>query len=55
MRGRMSYKPLEKMGLASIVDKKIKITSLGEYLLDDNYDLGEIFFMGYPKMAISES
>lgn len=49
MRGRNSYKPLEKMGLASIVDNKIKITSLGEYLLSDNYDLGDMFFRSFTK------
>jgi hypothetical protein len=49
MRGRNSYKTLEKMGLASIVDSKIKITSLGEYLLSENYDLGELFFRSFIK------
>ncbi|MBN2783017.1 MAG: AlwI family type II restriction endonuclease [Campylobacterales bacterium] len=49
MRGRNSYKPLEKMGLASIVDKKVKITSLGEYLLSDDYDFGELFFRSFIK------
>lgn len=49
MRGRTSFKPLEKMGVAFIVDKKIKITSLGEYLLSDNYDLGELFFRSFLK------
>ena len=49
MRGRNSYKPLEKMGLASIVDKKVKITSLGSYLLSDDYDFGELFFRSFIK------
>ncbi|QFR50215.1 AlwI family type II restriction endonuclease [Sulfurimonas lithotrophica] len=49
MRGRNSYKTLEKMGLATIKDRKIKITSLGEYLLSDNYDLGELFFRSFLK------
>ncbi|MFT7002757.1 MAG: hypothetical protein ACJAWW_000090 [Sulfurimonas sp.] len=49
MRGRNSFKPLEKIGLASIVDKKIKITSLGEYLLSENYDFGELFFKSFLK------
>ena len=49
MRGRNSYKPLEKMGLASIIDDKIKITSLGEYLLQDDYDLGDMFFKSFLK------
>ncbi|WP_373002994.1 AlwI family type II restriction endonuclease [Sulfurimonas sp.] len=49
IRGRTSYKPLEKIGLASIVDKKIKLTSLGKYLLEDDYDLGEMFFKSFLK------
>ena len=49
MRGRNSYKPLEKIGLAYIIDKKIKITSLGKYLLSDDYDLGEMFFKSFLK------
>ncbi len=49
IRGRTSYKPIEKMGLASIVDKKIKITSLGKYLLNDDYDLGDMFFKSFLK------
>ena len=49
MRGRVSYKVLEKIGLATIVDSKIKITSLGNYLLQDDYDLGELFFKSFLK------
>ena len=49
MRGRNSYKTLEKMGLAIIKDSKIKITSLGEYLLSEDYDLGELFFKSFLK------
>ncbi len=49
MRGRTSYKPLEKMGLASIINNKIKIISLGEYLLSDDYDLGDMFFKSFLK------
>jgi len=49
MRGRNSYKTLEKMGLAAIFDAKVSITSLGEYLLSDSYDLGELFFKSFLK------
>ncbi|MDA3908763.1 MAG: AlwI family type II restriction endonuclease [Sulfurimonas sp.] len=49
IRGRTSYKPLEKIGLASRVDNKIKLTSLGNYLLEDDYDLGEMFFKSFLK------
>ena len=37
------------MGLATIVDDKVYITSLGEYLLSDDYDLGELFFKSFLK------
>lgn len=49
MRGRNSYKPLEKMGVSFIVDSKIKITTLGDYLLGNDYDLGNFFFRGFIK------
>lgn len=49
MRGRTSFKPLEKMGVAFIVDKRVKITPLGDYLLSENYDLGELFFKSFLK------
>lgn len=49
MRGRNSFKPLEKIGLASIVAKKITITLLGRYLLSDEYDFGELFFKSFIK------
>ncbi|MFT5835470.1 MAG: hypothetical protein ACI9RG_000359 [Sulfurimonas sp.] len=49
IRGRTSYKPLEKIGLVCLVNKKIKITSLGIYLLKDDYDLGEMFFKSFLK------
>jgi hypothetical protein len=50
MRGRQSFNPLEKMGLAYITaEKKIAITTFGEYFLSENYDLGEIFFHSFLK------
>ena len=49
MRGRNSFKPLEKIGLASVINKKITITSLGKYLLSDDYDFGELFFKSFIK------
>ena len=50
MRGRQSFNPLEKMGLAYINNnKKITISSFGNYFLDENYDLGEIFFKSFLK------
>jgi len=50
MRGRQSFNPLRKMGLAYIdTNKKIQITSFGDYFLQDNYDLGEVFFKSFLK------
>jgi hypothetical protein len=50
MRGRQSFNPLEKMGLAYIdADKKIRITTFGESFLSENYDLGDIFFRSFLK------
>jgi hypothetical protein len=50
MRGRQSFNPLEKMGLAYIgAEKEIVITSFGETFLSENYDLGEIFFRSFLK------
>jgi hypothetical protein len=50
MRGRQSFNPLEKMGLAYIDDKReIRITTFGTTFLSENYDLGEIFFRSFLK------
>jgi hypothetical protein len=50
MRGRQSFNPIKKMGLAYIdTEKKIKITSFGNLFLADDYDLGEIFFHSFLK------
>lgn len=52
MRGRQSINPLKKLGLVSIKDGKIFITGLGQSLLKDNYDLGEMFFRSFIKWQI---
>ncbi|MDR1215297.1 MAG: AlwI family type II restriction endonuclease [Treponema sp.] len=50
MRGRQSFNPLEKMGLAYIdTEKKIKVTTFGQAFLSENYDLGDIFFRSFLK------
>lgn len=50
MRGRQSFNPLEKMGLAYLDEnEKIRITSFGNYFLQENYDLGEVFFRSFIK------
>jgi hypothetical protein len=52
MRGRQSFNPLKKFGLATIKDNKIKITDLGEMFLREDYDIGEIFFRSLLKWQI---
>jgi len=52
MRGRQSINPLKKIGLVVIKDKKIFITSLGKLFLQDNFDLGEIFFRSFIKWQL---
>ena len=54
MRGRNSVAPLTKMGLciAKNSAKEVKITSLGEYFLSENYDLGELFFIFFLKWQL---
>lgn len=53
MRGRQSFNPIKKMGLARIDnDGKIRITSFGEYLSREDADLGEMFFKSFLKWQL---
>jgi len=53
MRGRQSFNPLEKMGLAFLDNKnKIRISGFGKYFLQDEYDLGEVFFKSFLKWQL---
>lgn len=52
MRGRQSINPLKKIGLVVIKNEKIFITSLGKLFLQDNFDLGEIFFRSFIKWQL---
>jgi len=50
MRGRTSFSPLKKFGLVKLDNNNIiRITSLGEYLLSDNYDFGYFLFRVFLK------
>ncbi|MCK4664686.1 MAG: AlwI family type II restriction endonuclease [Bacteroidales bacterium] len=50
MRGRQSYNPLEKMGLTYLDENKnIIISDFGNYFLQENYDLGEVFLKSFLK------
>jgi len=50
MRGRQSFNPIEKMGLAFIDEnKKVRVTAFGNFFLVENYDLGDIFLRSLLK------
>jgi hypothetical protein len=50
MRGRQSFNPIEKMGLSYIDDnKRVRISSFGNYFLQSDYDIGEVFFRSLIK------
>jgi hypothetical protein len=53
MRGRQSFNPIEKMGFAYVNEEnKIKISSFGRYFLQEDYDLGNIFFRSFLKWQL---
>ena len=54
MRGRNSVAPMNKMGLciAKNSAEGVKITSLGEYFLSEDYDLGKLFFIHFLKWQL---
>ena len=52
MRGRQSINPLKKFGFAIIKDGKIVITDLGKLFLNEQFDIGEIFFRSFLKWQI---
>jgi len=54
MRGRNSVAPMNKMGLciAKNSSNGIRITSLGEYFLSENCDLGKLFFIHFLKWQL---
>jgi len=53
MRGRQSFNPLEKMGLAFLdSENKIRISAVGNYFLQEDYDLGEVFFKSFLKWQL---
>lgn len=53
MRGRQSFKPIEKLGFVNLdEDKRIKITENGKMFLKDNYKIDEIFFKSFLKWQL---
>lgn len=49
MRGRTSFKPLEKWGLAFIIDHKVVITSTGKKLLNNEITMEDVCFRSFVK------
>lgn len=52
MRGRQSFNPLKKIGFAKIENNKIKISDLGNYFLQKDSDIGEVFFRSFVKWQL---
>jgi hypothetical protein len=53
MRGRQSFNPLEKMGFAMLDENnQIRISSFGRYFLQEDYDLGNVFFKSFLKWQL---
>ncbi len=52
MRGRQSFNPLRKLGLAVVSDGKLFLTDLGRLSLKADYDLGEMFLRSFIKWQI---
>jgi len=52
MRGRQSFNPLKKMGLATIENKKMRITDLGKLFLKNDFDYEDVFFRSFLKWQI---
>jgi hypothetical protein len=49
MRGRTSFKPFEKWGLAFIVDHKVFITSTGKKLINNEITMEDVCFRSFLK------
>jgi len=53
MRGRQSFKPLEKMGLVFLDEKnRVRISAVGNIFLKEDYDIGEVFFKSFIKWQL---
>jgi len=52
MRGRNSFKPLEKFGFAKIDNDIVRVTESGYLLLNEKSDYGEIFLRAFLKWQL---
>ncbi len=53
MRGRTSFKPLEKFGAIAVIDGKIQITKLGDWILSDKFNINQFFLKALLKWQYS--
>ena len=53
MRGRTSFKPLEKFGAVTIIENKIQITPLGRWILSNDFDINKFFLKALLKWQYS--
>ena len=52
MRGRQSFKPLQRFGFASIENERIRITGMGEMLLADDWEKNDVFLRAMLKWQL---
>ena len=52
MRGRQSINPLKKYGFVTTREGRVSITTLGRHFMEEENDLGEIFFRSFLKWQI---
>jgi len=52
MRGRQSFKPLQRYGFVQLKNKKIHITATGRSLLNETKDYGDIFLRAFLKWQL---
>lgn len=52
MRGRNSFKPLQKFGFANIINRRVTITDSGRALLEDDCGYGEILLRSLLKWQL---
>lgn len=55
MRGRNSFKPLQKFGFADIIGRKVVITEMGREFLAEENDYGDIFLRVLLKWQLPNS
>ena len=52
MRGRQSFKPLQRFGFASVENERIRITGMGKMLLADDWEKSDVFLRAMLKWQL---